>query len=220
MPHDWRDSLRLAADLALVGILLTLLSLPLFTAGAAVATSSAAINHLIVEGRWPSFADCRAEFRRRLLPGLVAGPAAAATAALITIDVLALRRGAVPGGTPMVVVVLAIAVACAGWLALLAVRAGTAPKGAFRASLAVAAARPAVLPATAGVLAVAAVLAAFVHPVLIPVLAGFALFALHVVVSRVAPPPPPRPGPPAPHPDLDFTAWDISNFSTVTRHRL
>jgi hypothetical protein len=44
MPHDWRDSLRLAADLALLGIVVTLLSLPLLTAGAAVATGSYAIR--------------------------------------------------------------------------------------------------------------------------------------------------------------------------------
>src|SRR5689334_21780708 len=98
MPHDWRDSLRLAADLALLGIVVTLLSLPLLTAGAAVAVGSYAIAHLIAHGRWPTAAELWAVFRRRLLPGLVAGPAVSAVVALVAVDVAALRRGVVPGG--------------------------------------------------------------------------------------------------------------------------
>ncbi|MFD0524897.1 hypothetical protein [Paractinoplanes durhamensis] len=125
MPHDWRDSLRLAADLALLGIVVTLLSLPLFTAGAAVAAGSFAIGHLIAYGRWPSFTGLWAFFRRRLLPGLVAGPAVAVAITLVVIDVAALRRGAVPGGAPVLTAVLAVAVLAAGYVALVAVRAGT-----------------------------------------------------------------------------------------------
>jgi hypothetical protein len=40
--------------------------------------------------------------------------------------------------------------------------------------------------AAAGVLAVAGLLAVLVHPALVPVLAGYVLFALHVVTPKVA----------------------------------
>jgi hypothetical protein len=195
MPHDWRDSLRLAADLALLGIVVTLLSLPLLTAGAAVAAGSFAIGHLIAAGRWPSFADLWAFFRRRLLPGLVAGPAVAVATVLVVVDVAALRRGAVPGGGPVLTAVLAVAALAAGYVALVAVRAGTVNAGpsgievldggAARSALAIALSRPVVPLAAAGVLGVAALLAWFVHPVLVPVVAGYVLFALHVVTPRV-----------------------------------
>jgi len=243
MPHDWRDSLRLAADLALLGIVVTLLSLPLVTAGAAVATGSHAIHHVLTKGRWPSLADCWTVFRGRLRPGLVAGPAVVAATVLVVIDVAALRHGAVPGGAPVLTVVLAAAALGAGYVALVAVQSGTAAgasavgaaagvdspagaaaridcpavgaaagidcpavgvvspavaagigspvgagagRGAARSALALATARPAAPLAAAGVLAVAAVLAVFVHPALIPVLAGYVLFGLHVVTPRVA----------------------------------
>ena len=186
MPHDWRDSLRLAADLALLGIVVTLLSLPLFTAGAAVATGSHAIDHVITKGRWPSFADCWAVFRRRLVPGLIAGPAVGVAIGLVVVDIAGLRRGAVPGGAPVLAVVLAAAALAAGYVALVAVRAGSSEPGAARAALSLALSRPAAPLAAAAVLAVAAVLATLIHPALVPVLAGYALFALHVVTPRVA----------------------------------
>ncbi|MEU4237245.1 hypothetical protein [Actinoplanes sp. NPDC026619] len=230
MPNDWRNSLRLAADLALLGIVVTLLSLPLLTAGAAVATGSYAIGHLIAEGRWPTFADLWPVFRRRLVPGLIAGPAVAAAATLVVIDVAALRRGTVPGGAPVLTAVLIAAVLAVGYLALVAVRAGATARagvtipagdavragagirsaavpsgtpagramtggtvsneapagGAVRSALTIALARPVAPLAAAGVLGVAALLGWFVHPALVPVLAGYALFALHVVTSRVA----------------------------------
>jgi len=180
---DWRNSLRLAADLAFLGIVVTLLSLPLLTLGAAVATGSAAIHHLVTEGRWPSLADCWRTFRRRLLPGLVAGPAVLAGSALLALDVAALRRGAVPGGTAALTLVLAVAVLVAGYAALVAVRSGIGP-GACRSALALATARPAAPVAAAGVLAVAGLLAMLIHPALVPVLAGYALFAMHAVSRR------------------------------------
>jgi uncharacterized membrane protein YesL len=181
---DWVNSLRLAADLALLGILVTLLSLPLLTAGAAVATGSAAIHHLVTEGRWPSLADLWRTFRRRLIPGLMAGPAVLAGSALLALDVAALRRGAVPGGTAALTVVLAVAVLAAGYAALVAVRSGIAGAGACRSALALATAHPAAAVAAASVLAVAGLLAVLIHPALVPVLAGYALFALHVVARR------------------------------------
>jgi hypothetical protein len=185
MPHDWRDTLRLAGDLAFLGLVVAVLSLPLCTAGAAVAAGSHAIHHLITEGRWPSFADCRAAFRRRLVSGLWAGPAVVAGVIAIHLDVEALRRGVVPGGGPVLTVTLLAAVAIAGYAAMVAVQAGVAGSGAPRATLSAALAHPLAPVAAAGVLAVAIVLAIFIHPVLLPVLAAYALFALHVVVPRL-----------------------------------
>jgi hypothetical protein len=202
MPHDWRDSLRLAADLALLGIVVTLLSLPLLTAGAAVAAGSFAIGHVIAQGRWPSAADLWVVFRRRLVPGLVAGPAVATASVLVVLDVSGLRRGAVPGGAPVLTAVLVAATLAAGYVALVAVRAGTFEPGALepgafepggrlpaggaaRSALTIALSRPVAPVAAAGVLGVAGLLAFFVHPVLVPVLVGHTLFALHVVTPRV-----------------------------------
>jgi len=183
MPYDWRDSLRLAADLALLGIVVTLLSLPLVTAGAAVATGSHAIHHLTTEGRWPSFADCRQAFRARLVPGLVAGPAVAVATVLIVLDVAGLRRGAVPGGGPALVAVLTAAALAAGYIGLVAVLAGARERRSAHEGGA-ALGRPLAAVAAAAVLAVAALLAMLVHPALVPVLAGYALFALHAVTRR------------------------------------
>lgn len=193
----WPNTLRLAGDLALLGIVVTLLSLPLLTAGAAVGAGSAAIHHLIHLGRWPSSADLWRAFRVRLLPGLPAGPATLAGAGLIVLDVTALRRGAVPGGGVVLTVLLAAAALGAGWAALVAVRFGAAPRGACRSALTAATAHPALPIALAGVLAVAGVLAGLIHPALTPVLAGYALFALHVVARRWHLPGPPT-TPPAP----------------------
>src|SRR5512138_910351 len=184
MPHDWRDSLRLAADLALLGIVVTLLSLPLVTAGAAVATGSHAIHHLTTRGRWPSLADCWAFFRGRLAPGLVAGPLVMVATTLVVFDVAGLRRGAVPGGDPALVAVLTAAALAAGGTGLVAVAAGVRDRGAARAALTLAFDRPSAVVAAVAVLAVAALLAMFVHPALVPVLAGYVLFALHAVTRR------------------------------------
>jgi hypothetical protein len=168
---------RNAADLALVGILVTVLSLPVVTAGAAVGAGSAAVYHLVAYGRWPSFVDCWTSFRSRLVRGLWVGPAVLMAGGLVAADVAGLRRGAVPGGAVAMTLVLTAAAFGCAFLALLAVRAGGA----------VVAYRPVTVCAAAGVLLVAAVLAVFVHPVLLPVLAGYLLFALHVIVRSTAP---------------------------------
>ncbi|GIE99288.1 hypothetical protein [Paractinoplanes rishiriensis] len=185
MPHDWRDSLRLAADLALLGMLVTVLSLPLLTAGAAVGVGSHAIHHLITEGRWPTLAECWQAFRVRLVPGLWAGPVVAVGFGLVVLDVAALRRGVVPGGAAAVTVVLIAAAVAAGYAALVAVQAGITGRGAARAAWSLALARPVTVLAGAGIVVFAALLAGFVHPVLVAVLAGYVLFALHVVTARL-----------------------------------
>jgi hypothetical protein len=178
--RDWRDTLRLATDLALLGIVLTLAALPLLTAGAAIATGSFAVRHFLEYDQWPSLPTLARTFRRRLGPGLLAGPAVLAVAGLVFLDVRGLHRGLVPGGVPMTVVVLAVAALLTGVLAVVAV------KG--RAALALCWSRPVIPVAAAGVLIVAIVLAFFIHPALTPVLAGYALFAVHVVVERLTTP--------------------------------
>ena len=129
MPHDWRDSLRLAADLALLGVLLTLAVLPVVTAGAAVGTASAAIHRLVTIGRWPTAAECWAEFRARLRPGLPAGPVVLAGVLLVALDVAALRRGTVPGGGPATAAVLLAAALGAGFTAQQPAHRQTGPSG-------------------------------------------------------------------------------------------
>lgn len=199
MPHDWRDSLRLAADLALLGILVTLACLPVLTAGAAVGTGSAALHKLLTSGRWPTAAECWTLFRTRVVPGWWAGPIVLVVAWLVAVDVAAVNRGAVPGGRPLVAALLILASVGAGFLALVAAVSGVshpdpvrgprapAEQGPLRRARVLVAARPGVLLATTGVVLLVALLAAFLHPALAPVLAGYALFAAHAVLHRLTP---------------------------------
>jgi hypothetical protein len=182
MRPDWRDSVRTAADLAILGFAVTVASLPLVTAGAAVGTASAAVRHFQAYETWPRFAVLTAAFRRRLVPGLWAGPASLAFLALVWLDVLGLRRGVAPGGPVALTGVLAVAVLALGWAALVAVLGGH-PREAFS----LATSHPPLLLAASGVVLVALVLALFVHPALVPLLAGFLLYALHAVASRLNP---------------------------------
>lgn len=182
MRRDWRDSVRAAGDLAILGFAVTVASLPLLTAGAAVGTASEAVRHFQAYETWPPAAFYWPAFRRRLLPGLWAGPVAVAGATLVILDVQGLRRGAVPGGVPMTSAVLAVAALLLGWGALVTVLGGRP-----RAAYALALARPSLLLAAAGVVVLVGVLALFVHPALVPLLAGFALYALHAVAARLAP---------------------------------
>jgi hypothetical protein len=181
-PHrrDWRDTLRLGTDLALLGILLTLAALPVLTAGAAIATGSFAVRHFLAYDRWPPAATLARTFRSRLWPGLPAGPAVLVGAGLVALDVRALHRGLAPGGVPVTVAVLAVAALLAGALAVVAVTG--------RTGLALCWSRPVVPVAAAGVLLVMALLGVLIHPALTPVLAGYGLFALHVVVDRLTTP--------------------------------
>jgi len=184
---DWRDSVRSAADLAILGFAVTLAALPVVTAGAAVAAGSAAVRHFLTYDRWPPARASWGAFRRRLVPGLLAGPAALVAAALVVIDVAALRHRLVPGGPVVLTAVLVIAVLAAGYGAVSAVLTGTERRGAARAAANLVAAHPTLLAAAAGVVAVAAVLALFVHPALVPILPGYLLYALHVVTARFLP---------------------------------
>ena len=95
----------------------------------------------------------------------------------------------------MMLVMFALAAATAGFAGLVVVAAVDRPAGTrvLAAALAMSVARPRTLAAATGVVTLAAVLAVLVHPVLVPVLVGYALFALHVVARRPAPGPRPNP---------------------------
>jgi hypothetical protein len=180
--RDWRDTVRNAADLAILGFAVTVASLPLLTAGAAVGTASEAVRHFQAYETWPPLRSLGVTFRRRLVPGLWAGPAFLAGLALVAADLAGVRHGVVPGGPLVLSAVLAVAVLALGWTALVAVLAGRP-----RAAYALALSRPALLLAAAGVVLVALVLALFVHPALVPLLVGYVLYALHAVAARLHP---------------------------------
>jgi hypothetical protein len=188
----WGDRFRTAADLALAGTVVTLAALPVVTAGAAFAAGSYAMAHFVAYETWPAPRACFEVFRRRLRPGLPAGPAVAAAMGLVWLDVRALHTGAVPGGVPVIAAVLLAAAVGAGLVGLAVVRVGVAAAAA-RGVVAPGSVsggvgnRTGVVAAATGVLGLIAVLGLLVHPVLLPALAGYALFALHVVARRPAP---------------------------------
>jgi hypothetical protein len=184
---DWRDSLATASDLALLGIMTTLACLPVVTAGAALATASAAADHVCVHRGLPRMADLGRTFGRAFLPGLGATAAGLTAALLLAFDVRLLAGGVVPGGAGLLVVtaVLAAAALVLGMLTL--VRVGTTGGRGWLAATRWAAGRLAARPRLGGVLllvlALPAVLA-FTIPVTTLLLPGFLLFALHVVARR------------------------------------
>lgn len=182
----WGDTLRTAADVALLGVVLTIAALPVVTAGAAAAAGSAAVHHFQRYDRWPDAAASWRVFRRHLLPGAAAVAAGLLAAALLVIDVVVLRSGLVPGGGVLTALTAMLLVAAAGWAGLLLVALGTDPGRGWRAAArSAAAARPGAVAAAAGVLLLAGLIGTFGHPVLVPVIAGYALFALHAVAGRV-----------------------------------
>lgn len=187
MRRDWRETVRLATDLALLGFLVVLAALPLVTAGAAVAAGSAAVHHQLEHDRWPTARACWAVFRRSFAPGLLAGLAAASAALLLVVDVLAVRAGAVPGGAPLLAVTVLLAALGGGYGALVVVAVGADPARGWRAALATLPGHGRAAAGTAGVVTLSALLAVLVHPALVPVLAGYALFAVHVVARRLSP---------------------------------
>jgi len=187
---DWRDSVALAADLALLGILVVLASLPVVTAGAALATASAAADHACTERSLPSFAAMGRVFRRALLPGLGATLAGGVAVVLVALDLRAVGSGQVPGGVPLIVATSLVAAAALAVALLALVRVGTTDGREWTRAVGWAVARLAARPwvgvVVLLVVALPAVLAAAI-PVTALFLAGFALFALHVVVRATAP---------------------------------
>jgi hypothetical protein len=187
---------RDASDLALLGILTMVGALGLVTAGAAVATASAALHRWQEHGSWPTAREIVRRYGRGLLPGVPVTLLAAGAAALLALNAAAFSRGAVPGGRALTTATLLLAAALAGYAALVVVEVGrdddgwrAAARRAFSASLA----RPVAPAALAGVTAVAALLATTIIPVATPILLGYLLFAHQAVARRLPPDQPESP---------------------------
>ncbi|WFE99560.1 hypothetical protein [Micromonospora sp. WMMD964] len=186
--RDWRDVLRDAADLALLGILLTLAALPLLTAAAAVGTASAALHDWTRTGGWPSAATTVRRFGRAVLPGVPVSLLALAVAGLLAADLAALATGRVPGGPVALLVTALVAVGLTGYAGLVVVEVGGNGGGRWRVCARSAARAcldaPTRWVALTGVVASAGLLAVLVTPVAVPILAGYTLAALHAVANR------------------------------------
>ncbi|MFG1866617.1 hypothetical protein [Micromonospora arborensis] len=186
--RDWRDVTRDAADLALLGILLTLAAAPLFTAAAAAGTASAAVHDWTRTGSWPSARATLRRFGVSVLPGVPVSLLALAVAGLLAADLAALATGRVPGGPPALLVTALIAAGLTGYAGLVVVEVGgngggrwwAAARSAARACLDA----PARWAALTGVTALAGLLAVLVTPVAVPILAGYTVAALHAVAGR------------------------------------
>ncbi|MEV4416952.1 hypothetical protein [Catellatospora sp. NPDC049609] len=179
---DWRDTLRDAADLALVGIVVTVAAVPVVTTGAAVAVGAEAVHLRFTDGRWPGPREILRGFGRRLLPGALATLAVLTAALLLGLNIYWLRQGIAPGGALLVAATTLAGLALGGLVALSVPLLGRG-YGYLRA-LRTAATRPALIAACAGVLAIATLIGA-VLPVTAPLLAGYVLFALHTIARRV-----------------------------------
>ncbi|MFB9235871.1 hypothetical protein ACFFWC_09980 [Plantactinospora siamensis] len=189
--RDWRDLVRDATDLALLGILLTVAALPLLTAATAAGVASAAVHDWLETGSWPSVRRSAYRFRRGLLPGVAAGLVALAGAALLAADLAAVARGAVPGGRPVLALTGAVVALLTGLAALVLVEVGRAGgRGWWPAARAAARScvdRPARWAAATGVSCLVLLLGALVAPVTVPILLGYAVAAVHAVSRRLAP---------------------------------
>jgi hypothetical protein len=188
--RDWRDSLYVASDFALLGIAVTVASLGVLTFGAALAAGSAATAHWCRYRTMPPVRETALIFVRGLAPGAIVTAVTAIGVLVLLADAVLVGRGLVPGGRGFLVLsaVVATQVIGLGVLVLVGVgrRGGTGWRAAARWAGGAAAAAPLAPTALAAVLAVAAAIAATV-PVTAPVLLGFVLFALHVVARRMAP---------------------------------
>ncbi|MEU8211618.1 hypothetical protein AB0B85_20755, partial [Micromonospora sp. NPDC049044] len=119
--RDWRDVTRDAADLALLGILLTLAAAPLLTAAAAAGTASAAVHYWTRTGGWPSARAILRRFVRSVLPGVPVSLLALAVAGLLAADLAALATGRVPGGPPALLVTALVVIAVGGLLTVVVI---------------------------------------------------------------------------------------------------
>jgi hypothetical protein len=185
----WRDTIRNASDLALLGILVTVGSLGIVTAGAAVAAASAAVHDWSADERWPGVRVTLGRFARGQVPGIQPTLVGTLGGGLLVLNLAAIVRGVVPGGVVLAVPTLLIMVAAAGLAGLTVVEVGQAGgvgwRAAARAALASGQRRPAAVLACAGVVALVGALGLMIIPVLVPVLAGYAIFAMHAVARRL-----------------------------------
>ncbi|MFI5840391.1 hypothetical protein ACIA8K_11860 [Catenuloplanes sp. NPDC051500] len=189
--RDWRDTLRAATDLALAGILMTVAALPLVTAGTAVGTASAATAKYTDQERFPGVRECARIFGRGLLPGIPPLLIAVAAFVLLRLNIHALGVGLVPGGRPLIWATVLLGLALAGFAGLVITEFGRAGDGwrtATRDAARLTVARPALLAASTGIMAFTIGLGYLIQAILVPILAGYTLLALHVVRRRLADP--------------------------------
>lgn len=176
------QSLADAADLALLGIVTAVASLPVVTAGAAVAAASAAVRDRCTDGSLPGWRTTGLRFWRGILPGSGATAVTLAAAGLILIDLRALAAGVVPGGAMVLVATAGVALLLSGLAGLVLIevgrRDGRAWLASVRAALSTAWLRPGRVAAAGGIGFLAALLA-LVIPVTAPIVLGCYLFALH-----------------------------------------
>jgi hypothetical protein len=194
--RDWRDTLRDAGDLAVLGFAVFLACLLVVTGGGAIAAASAAIHDWLEhrrtygDGRFPPWSTTRRRFGRAILPGLGAGLAAVVLCLLILIDIAAVRDGLVPGGPVLLAATTVVGIGLAGFCGLTVVEVGRADGAGWRAAAARAGRtsldRPVAPLALGGVIGLVVVLAVLV-PMCAPILAGYVIFALHAVAGRLAP---------------------------------
>ncbi|MEU7808333.1 hypothetical protein [Micromonospora sp. C72] len=193
---DWRDTLREATDLALLGFAVALAALPVLTLAPALATASAALHDRSVTGAWPEARTSLRRFGRALPAGLAVSAVVLAAAALLAADLVALATGRVPGGGPALALTAVVVAAVLGYAGLVTVAVGRTGGRGWRAAAArVARAcpeRPGVWAAASGVCALAVLLGVLVTPVAVPILGGYALAALHALDAR-RPVPAPEP---------------------------
>jgi hypothetical protein len=193
---DWRDTLRDAGDLAVLGFAVFFACLLVITGGGAVAAASAAVHDWTEhrreygDGRFPSWSTTWRRFRRAILPGLGAGAVALALCLLVLVDIAAVRDGLVPGGPVLLAATTLVGIGLAGFCGLTAVEVGRADGAGWRAAAARAGRtsldRP-VAPLSLGAVMVLAVVLSVLLPMCAPILAGYVIFALHAVATRVAP---------------------------------
>jgi hypothetical protein len=186
--RGWKEQLRRIAELALLGIVAVLASLPVVTIGAVVATLATAVGHWADHDDLPSYREIGAEFGRRLLPGVPVSVVGVVAVLVVAQQVGWLRAGVVPGGGA-VLAVFGVAIACLAAVVLLAV-----PRlagGGWRAALAGGWTDLLRAP-VAGLAALAvtgvAVLLAVLLPGVVLVLPALLVLALHAVHRRLVRP--------------------------------
>jgi hypothetical protein len=184
---DWRESVALAADLALLGIVVAFACLPLVTAGGALVAASVAVDRAGTDRSFPAIRELLGVLRRNLLRGLAATLIALVAAAAVAVDLLAVGGGRVPGGSLLLIVTALVAgggIAVIGTaLVRLGQTGGRGYRGALRYAVALLRRKP-----IAGVGVVVAValptMLATVIPATAILLPGFVLFGIHAVVRK------------------------------------
>ncbi|MGI5131267.1 hypothetical protein ACQEVB_30995 [Pseudonocardia sp. CA-107938] len=189
MTGGWKEQLRRVAELALVGVVAVLVSTPVVTVGAVVATLSWAVAHWIEHDELPRWTALAREVRRRLLPGVLVGPAAVLVVLVVAAQVRWLGSGVVPGGTGALVAVL---VATSTLLAAVLLAVPQLAHLGWRAALAAGWTTLLRVPLS-GAAALGATIIAVLLGVLLPgiafVLPAVLVLALHAVHRTVAAPP-------------------------------